>query len=136
MREIQDFERENISMSQPTLDSKNVSISRPPLESTHNVFNTNNGTTTSIDSIPIITKTPEPTLLTEPTEFLEQNGNVHVPDDPGPDQPLSESSSKKNKCDKTKIRKKYNKDDSSDPLSNDGSDSSNDSYYRRKQLKS
>ena len=53
MIEIQDFERENISMSLPTFDSKNISMSRPTLESTPNVFNTKNGTMSSIDSIPI-----------------------------------------------------------------------------------
>ena len=80
-----------------------------------NVFNTNNGTTSSIDSIPIRTKNPEITLLTRPTELPEQNGNAHVPDDPYPDSSLSDLSSKKKKRDKNKICSKYKKDDSSDP---------------------
>ena len=49
MRKIQDFERGNISMSRPTLDSTNIYMSRPNLDSTPNVFNTNNGTTSPID---------------------------------------------------------------------------------------
>ena len=99
-------------MSQPALDSKNISMSRPTLEYTPNVFNTKDGTMSSIDSILIRTKTPEPTLLTRPTEFPEKNGNMHVPYDPDPDPSLSDRSSKKNKLDKKKKCRKYKKDDS------------------------
>ena len=45
---------------------------------------------------------PEPTPLTRPTEFPEQNGKVHITGDPDPDPSSSESSSKKKKHDKNK----------------------------------
>ena len=97
MREIQYFERENISMSRPTLDSTPIGL------------NTTNGTTSRIDSIPVVikshftispsqidlipvrtkthftispspiysipvgTKAPEPTPLTLLTGFPEEN---------------------------------------------------------------
>ena len=98
-------------MSRPALDSKNISMSRPTLEYTPNVFNTKDGTMSSIDSIPIRTKTPKPTLLTQPTKFPEKNGNAHVPDDPDPDPSISDSLSKKKKRNKKKNRRKYMKDD-------------------------
>ena len=97
MREIHDFERENISMSFP--------------------------------------KTPDPLPLTRPTEFLEQNGKGHVPDDPDPEPSLSYSSSNKMKRYKKKKSKKYRKYDSSDPSSSDEYDYSNDSDYRHKKRK-
>ena len=56
-REIQYFDQENISMSRPTLDST-------PLGT-----NIANETTSPIDSIPVGTKTPEPTPLTRPKEL-------------------------------------------------------------------
>ena len=62
MREIQYFERENISIT--------------------------NGTTSPIDDgemVKLRTKTLEPTPLTRPTEVPEKNGRVHVPDDLDPD---------------------------------------------------
>ena len=40
--------------------------------------------------------------LTQPTDFPEENGKGHVPDDPDPDPSLSDSSSKKKKRDKKK----------------------------------
>ena len=123
MREIQYFEREDISMSQPTLDSTPI------------VKNTTNRTTSLMDSIKVGTKTPDPMPLTKPTEFPEKNGRAHVPNDPDPDPSLSDSSLKKNKCDKKKNRRKHRKDDSSDPSSSDDSDSSYDSDYRRKRRK-
>ena len=51
-RENQYFERQNISMS------------RPPLDSTPFGMNTTNGTMSPIDSIPVGTKTPEPITQT------------------------------------------------------------------------
>ena len=57
--------------------------------------NTTNGKTSPIDSIPVRTKTPDPTPQTRPTEFLEQNGKLYVPGDPDPDPSLSYSSPKK-----------------------------------------
>ena len=62
VREIQYFERENISMSRPTLDSTPIST------------NITNGTTSPIDSIPVGAKTPDSMPLTQPTEFKEKNG--------------------------------------------------------------
>ena len=53
--------------------------------------------------------------LTKPKEFPEQNGKAHVPDDPDPYPSLSDSSSKKKKCDKNEICHQHKKDDSSDP---------------------
>ena len=56
-RENQEFEHQNISMS------------RPPLELTPLGMKTTKGTASPIDSIPVKTKTQEPTSLTPPTEF-------------------------------------------------------------------
>ena len=81
MREIQDFEQDNISMSRLTLDSTLIGLK------------TTNETTSPIESIPVGTKTPEPTLLTQTMEFPDQNGKAHVPDDPDPYPSLSYSSS-------------------------------------------
>ena len=58
-RKNQDFGRQNNSMSRPHLDLT-------PLGT-----NTTNGTTSPIDSIPVGTKTPDPTPLTQPTELTE-----------------------------------------------------------------
>ena len=79
MREIRDFEQENISMSQPTLDS------------TTNGTNTTNIKKSPIDLIPVRTKTPEPMPLTQQTELPEKIGKTHIPDDPDLDPPLSDS---------------------------------------------
>ena len=57
MKENQDFERQNISMS------------RPLLYSTHFGTNTTNGKTSSIELIHFRTKIPDPTPLTRPTDF-------------------------------------------------------------------
>ena len=54
MREIHDFEWENISMSRPTLDSTPLGTDMT------------NGQTSAIDLIPVGIKTPEPTPLTLP----------------------------------------------------------------------
>ena len=54
-----------------------------------------NGTTSPVDSIPVGTKTPEPTPLARTTESPEQKGKALVPGDPDIDPALSESSSKK-----------------------------------------
>ena len=108
MREIQDFEGGNISMT--------------------------NGKTSPIGSIPVKKKTLDPMPLTRPTEFTEKNGMGQVPDDLDPDPSFSDSSSKKKKCDKKKKRRKYKKNDSSDPSLSDDSDSSDDSDYRRKNI--
>ena len=81
MREIQYFERENISMTRPTLD---ISPSRngkdqftiSPLQNGKMHFtisSSQNGkehfTILPIDSIPVKTKTPDPPPLTRPMEF-------------------------------------------------------------------
>ena len=89
-RENKDFGRQNNSMS------------RPPLDSTSLGTNTTNGTMSPIDSIPVRTKTTEPTPQTRPTylpalpaDLPEQNGKAHVPGDPDTDPSLSDSSSSK-----------------------------------------
>ena len=51
----QDFVRQNDPTSRPTLDSTPFGT------------DTTNGKTSPIDSIPVRTKTPDPTLLTRPT---------------------------------------------------------------------
>ena len=84
----QDFGRQNNSMSRTTLDSA-------PLGT-----NTTNRTTSSIESIPVRTKTPEPTPLKLPEELPEQNGKAHVPGDPDPDPSSSDSSSKESNLSK------------------------------------
>ena len=85
--------------------------------------------------------------MTQPMEFLEQNGKARVPGDRYPDPSLSDSSpkiynstndsnssiSKKKKRAKTKKRQKDKKDDSSDPSLSDNFDSSYDSDCRCKQ---
>ena len=133
----QDFGRQNDPMSRPTFDST-------PLGT-----NTTNGTTSPIDSIPVGTKTPEPTQLILPIEFPEQNGKAHVSGDPDPDPSLPDSSSKKynssndsnsskskkNKRDKKKKCRKDKKVDSSDLSSSNDSYSSYVSDYRHKQRK-
>ena len=54
-------------------------MSRLPLDSTPLGTNTTNGTTSHINSIPVGTKTPEPTPLTQPTEFPNQKWeNAHT----------------------------------------------------------
>ena len=65
------------------LGAKN-SMSLPPLDSTPLGTNKNNRTTSPIDLIQVVTKTPEPTPLTKPTDFLEQYGKAHVPVEPDP----------------------------------------------------
>ena len=122
-REIQDCAQENISMSRPTLDSIPIGT------------NKTNRTTSPIGSIPVGTKSPDPTPLTRPTELPEQNGKAHVPNDPHPDPSLLESSSNKKKRDNKKERREHKKDDLSDPSSSENSDFPYDSDYRRKQRK-
>ena len=142
-RENQGFERHNISMSRPHLDLT--------------LFGTNNtnGTTSSIDSIPVGTKAPEPKkqtrptdLPTQPKDLLEQQGKAHVSGDPDPDSSWSDSSPDKynysNDSSSSKsIKKKFNtkknlwkhrKQDASESSSR-YSDSSDDSDYRCKRRK-
>ena len=69
-------------------------MSRLTLDSSPIGTNTTNGKTPPIDSISVGTKIPEPTPLTRPTEFTEQNGKAHVPDDPDPEPSLSDTSPK------------------------------------------
>ena len=57
--------------------------------------NTTNVTTSPIESIPVVTKTPEPMTLTLTTELIEKNEKAHVPGEPDPDPSSSESSPKK-----------------------------------------
>ena len=82
-RENQDFGPQNNSMSQPILELTPLST------------NTTNGTTSPTDSIPVEGEMPEPTTLTQPTEFLEKNGKGHVLGDPDPDPSFSDSSPNK-----------------------------------------
>ena len=56
-RENKDFGRQNISMS------------LPPLDLTSFDTNTTNGTMSTINSIPVGTKTPDPTPLKRPTDL-------------------------------------------------------------------
>ena len=83
-------------------ERKNISMSRPPLESTHFGTNMTNRTTSPIDSILFGTKIPEPMPRTRPTDSptlptysSEQNGKAHLPGEPYPDPLLPDSSSKK-----------------------------------------
>ena len=62
MREIQDFERGNISMIPPILAST-------PLGT-----NTTKRKMSPIDSIPVEKKTPDTTPMTQPTELSEKSG--------------------------------------------------------------
>ena len=68
---------------------------RPPLDSTPLGMNTNNGTTSKIDSIPVRTKLAEPTPLTLQTDFQEKRGKTHVPGYPDPEPSSSDSTSNK-----------------------------------------
>ena len=127
---------------------QNNYMSRPPLDLTPRGTKTTNVRTSTIYSIPVRPKTPDPMPLTPPMDFPEQNGKLHVPGDPDPDPTLPDSSSKKynlsdyrnsskfikNKSDKKKKRWKHKKQDASDSFSSD-SDLSDDSYYRHKQSK-
>ena len=61
--------------------------------------NMTNKTISPVESIPVGTKTPEPTPLTRSTEYPEQNGKVHVLDEPEPYPSLSDSLSDKKKRD-------------------------------------
>ena len=54
---------------------QNNVMSLPPLDSTTLGTNMTNRTTSPIDSIPVRTKTPEPTPLTRPTELSEKMEN-------------------------------------------------------------
>ena len=110
-------------------------MSRPTLDLTTLGINTTNKTTSPIDLIPVRTKTPDPTPLTRPTEFPEQNRKAHVPDDLNSDPSLSDSSSKKKKRDKKKKRRKHKTDYFSDQSLSGDSDSSYNSVYRRKRCK-
>ena len=97
-------------------------MSQPPLESTRLGTSMTNGTTSHIESIHVGTKTTKPTPQTQPTEFPEQNGKLHVPGELDPDPSSSDSSSNKSKfskdrnysklereSDKKKEHRKHNK---------------------------
>ena len=146
------FERENISVTRPTLENisvtqptlENISVTRPtfPISPSKNEF-TISPSKNGKDQFTIspskngkeyfTISDPEP--LTQPMKFPEEDRKWHVSDDPDPDPSLSDSSSKKKKRNKKKSCRKHRKDDSSDPSSSDDSDSSDDSGYRRKRLK-
>ena len=112
-------------------------MSRPTLDSNPLGTNTINRKTSPIDLIPVVTKTPETTPLTRPTESPDQNGKAYVPGEPDPDLSSSDSSSNKYNLSKDSntsklIKKKSNnkkkhckhkEHDASDLLSSD-SDSS------------
>ena len=77
-------------------------MSRLPLESTPIGMNTTNRTTSPIDSIHVVTKTPDLTPLTQPTEsptqptdYSKQIGKAHIPVDLESDPSWSDSSSSK-----------------------------------------
>ena len=127
-------------------------MSRPPLELTPFGTKTTNRTTSPIDSIPVGTKTLEPTPRTRPTDLAtlttdlpEQNGKAYVPREPDPDPSLSDSSSNKyyfsndsnsiksikKKRDKKKTRWKHKKQDASDSLLSDYDMSDNNDYRHR-----
>ena len=127
-------------------------MSPPPLDSTPFGMNTTFRITSPIDSIPVVTKTPDPTLQTRPMEFStrptdssNQKLKVHVPADLESDLSLSDSSSNesdlsndtnysksnKNKGDMKKKCRKHKKQDLSESSSRDYG-SSYDSNYRRK----
>ena len=72
-RENQEFERQNIFMSQP------------PLESTSIDTNKTNAKTSHLDFTPVGTKMPKPKPLTQPTELSKRNGKEHAPEDPESD---------------------------------------------------
>ena len=91
MKEILDFEQENISMSQPTLDSPTIGLKNnftispsqnrkehftiSPLQNRKEYF-----IISRTDSSPVGTKLPDPLPLTRPTYLLDVNGQGHVPD--------------------------------------------------------
>ena len=79
----QDFGRQNYPMSRPTLDSTHLGMNKTDIS------------TSPIDSIPVGTKTTDPTSLTLPMEFPEKKGKAHVPGDLDPDPSLSYLSSEK-----------------------------------------
>ena len=74
---------------------QNDPVIRPPLDTIPIGTDMNNRTTSPIESIPVRTKLPEPTPLTLPTDFPEQNGKLYVPGYPDLDPSLPDSSSKK-----------------------------------------
>ena len=127
---------------------QNNAMSQPPLDSTPLGMNTNNETTSPIDSIQIRIESTEPTPLILTTDFPEQKGKTRVPGDPDPDPSLSDSSSNKSnfskdsnssksnikKRNKKKKCRKHKKHYASDSSSSD-SDSYDNSDYRRKRRK-
>ena len=90
-----DFETRRGGVVNKYFGRQNNSMSRPPLTSTPLGTNTNNRTTSPINSITVGTKFPEPTPLTLPKYFQEQNGKAHVPGDLDPDPSPSDSKSNK-----------------------------------------
>ena len=88
---------------------QNDPMSKPTLYSTPLGTNTTNRTTSPIDSIPVGTKTPEPTPLTRTTEFPEQNGKAHVSGDSAPDPSLLDSPKKYNLSNDTNSSKSSKK---------------------------
>ena len=107
MKEIQDFERENISMSTTPLTR-----------------------TTKLKEH--FTISPQKNGKEHFTISPHKNEKGHVPYDPESDPSLSDSSSKKNKHDNMKNCRKQRNDDESYPSSSEDSNSSHGSDYRRK----
>ena len=66
-------------------------------------------TISTIDLIPVGTKTPDPLPQTQPKELPEENGKGHIPDEPDPEKSSSDLSSKKKKQGKKKIFKNTGK---------------------------
>ena len=84
-----DFETRRGEVVYQYFGRNNDSMSRPPLYSTPLGTNKNYRTTSPSDSIPVGTKSSEPTPLTLPTYsptlttyLTKQNGKAHVPGDP------------------------------------------------------
>ena len=140
-----DFETRRGGVVNQDFGRQNNSMSRPPLDSTPLGNNTNNVTTSLIDSIPVRTKSPDPVPLTLPTYFPEKNGKVHVPGGPDPypssldsssnksnwsDDINSRKSNKKKRDNKKNCRKDKKQDSSGSWLSDSGF--SGDINYRRK----
>ena len=93
-RENQEFERQNISMSQPPLESIPIDMNMTNTEMSH------------LDSTPVGTKTPDPKPLTRLPELLKQNGKAHLLEDPESDlSSLDSSLIKSDSSDDIKYRK-------------------------------
>ena len=93
-RENQEFERQNISMSQPPLDTTPIGT------------NTTNIIMSHLELTPIGTKMPDHKPLTRPIDLSRRKGKTHVPEDQALDTSSSDSSSSESdSSDDSKYRK-------------------------------